>query len=205
MKAHTTTEKPAGGDTGHDDFHKVVINAIPDPILVVDGDVCILDCNTAAAQVIGGEMRHVFGRRGGEVLHCIHAGETPSGCGRAPACRGCTIRNSVSAALDGQQPRRARHKLEAINDGTITDVHLLVTTAPMEYHGSRLVLLILEDISELVELRRILPICAHCHKVRDDAEYWQDVESFCRRKLDIQFSHGICPECMKRHYPDIVT
>jgi PAS domain-containing protein len=198
------TEPPLSASGGRDDLHTVVIDAIPDPILVVDGQVRVLDCNSAAHDMIGGAPTFPSGRRAGELLHCIHATETPGGCGAAPACRECTIRNSVYLALKGHQPRRARHKLEMVAHG-ITDVHLLVTTAPIKYRGSSLVLLILEDISELVALRRILPICAHCHRVRDDSAYWQDVESYCRRKLDIQFSHGICPECLKQHYPDWVS
>jgi hypothetical protein len=49
---------------------------------------------------------------------------------------------------------------------------------------------------------RILPICAHSRKVRDDAKYWQNVESYCLRELAVDFSHGICPECLTRYYPD---
>ncbi len=187
--------------TTDDGFHKAVIDAIPDPVLVVDGDVRVLDCNSAAHDMIGGGAGIAYGHRGGELLHCVHASETPGGCGTAPECRNCTIRNSVSLALSGRQPRRALHKLETLQQGT-TVVHVLVTTAPVSHQGRSLVLLILEDISELVELRRILPICAHCHRVRDDAAYWQDVESYCRRKLDIQFSHGICPDCLNRHYSE---
>ncbi len=200
----TPLDKPPGTSAGHDDFHKVVIDAIPAPIFVVDGDVRVLECNTAAAAMIGGSET-AWGRRGGDLLHCVNALHGPHGCGTAPRCRGCTIRNSVALALDGQRPRRARHKLETMAGDDVALVHLLITTAPINYRGSRLVLLVLEDISELVELRRILPICAHCHRVRDDAAYWQDVESYCRRKLDIDFSHGICPECLKRHYPEVVA
>ena len=200
----TQSDNSPGASAGRDDFHKVVIDAIPDPVLVVDSDVRVLECNTAAAMMIGGSGIE-WGRRGGDLLHCVNACQAPHGCGTAPECRSCTIRNSVALALSGQRPRRARHKLETMAGDGIALVHLLVTTAPINYRGSSLVLLILEDISELVELRRILPICAHCHKVRDDAAYWQDVESYCRRKLEIEFSHGICPECLRRHYPEVVT
>lgn len=192
---------PISEGTNRDDLYKALIDAIPDPVFVVDGDVRVLDCNPAAAEMVGDSM-FVLNERGCDMLHCLNA--SSQGCGLAAACRGCAIRNSVSLALKGERPRRTRYKLERMGrEGPVVS-HLLVTAAPFNYQGSRLVLLILEDISELVELKRMLPICAHCHRVRDDAAYWQDVESYCRRKLDIEFSHGICPECLKRHYPDVL-
>ncbi|MGE5570153.1 MAG: PAS domain-containing protein [Rhodospirillales bacterium] len=186
-------------EINHDDLYKALIDAIPDPVFVVDADVRVLDCNPAATEMFGDSM-FFLDARGCDMLRCLNA--SSQGCGAA--CRGCAIRNSVSLALKGERPRRTRYKLERTGqEGPVVN-HFLVTAAPLNYRGSRLVLLILEDISELVELKRMLPICAHCHRVRDDAAYWQDVESYCRRKLDIEFSHGICPECLKRHYPDML-
>lgn len=190
-----SSERNAAAPPG-EDFHKVVLDAIPDPIFVVDDDVRILDCNASAARMLGGAL--VFGSRGGEVLHCLHA--EPAGCGRAPACQQCVIRNAVARAYAGAPLERARHQLSRREH--TGEVDLLVTAAPIRYRGAALVLIILEDITELVALRQIVPICAHCHKVRDDAAYWQNVELYCRRRLGIQFSHGICPECLARHYPE---
>ncbi len=187
---------PAGA--GPDDFHKIVFDAIPSPIFVVDDDARILDCNTAASEMAAGAL--ALGRRAGEALLCIHAQATPEGCGRSPACPDCAIRNAVAQAFAGAPQRRVRHRF-AVHPGA-PEAHLLVTTAPVQYRGRALVLLVLEDVTELVALRRILPICAHCHKVRGDAKYWQDVESYCRRELAVDFSHGICPECLAQHYPD---
>ncbi|HOQ46569.1 MAG TPA: PAS domain-containing protein [Bryobacteraceae bacterium] len=184
-----------------DDLYKALIDAIPDPVFVVDGNVRVLDCNPAAAEMIGDSMFFPSGL-GCDMLRCVNA--NPQGCGLSAACRGCAIRNSVALALKGERPRRTRYKLERMGEEGPVVSHFLVTAAPLNYQGSHLALLILEDISELVELKRMLPICAHCHRVRDDAQYWQDVESYCRRKLDIEFSHGICPECLKRHYPDVL-
>jgi len=51
-------------------------------------------------------------------------------------------------------------------------------------------------------LRGILPICAHCGKVRDDKGYWSKVESFVAKHTEAEFSHSICPVCMDKFYPD---
>lgn len=57
-------------------------------------------------------------------------------------------------------------------------------------------------LEEVKSLRGILPICASCKKIRDDTGYWQQVEEYVRDHSEAQFSHGICPECMKELYPD---
>ena len=51
--------------------------------------------------------------------------------------------------------------------------------------------------------RKFMPICAHCKKIRDDEGYWNDFETFMARHFDTSFSHGICPECLSRHYPQL--
>ena len=58
-------------------------------------------------------------------------------------------------------------------------------------------------LSEVKKLQGILPICSHCKKVRDDQGSWQGIEEYVRERSDAQFSHGICPECAKKYYPDI--
>lgn len=48
-------------------------------------------------------------------------------------------------------------------------------------------------------LERLLPICSYCKKVRDDRNYWQDVEVYITAHTDAQFSHSVCPNCYERH------
>ena len=93
--------------------------------------------------------------------------------------------------------------MELVMGDRPVQIYLLVTTAPFTYKDRALVILILEDISELMELKSILPICAHCKSIRNDQEYWQCVESYFKHHLDLDFSHGICPECAKELYPDL--
>lgn len=49
----------------------------------------------------------------------------------------------------------------------------------------------------------LIPICAHCKKVRDDKGYWNQIESYIHERSDADFSHSICPACAKILYPDI--
>ena len=52
-------------------------------------------------------------------------------------------------------------------------------------------------------LEGILPICAGCKKIRDEDGHWHAVESYVRERTEAEFSHGICPECAHRLYPDL--
>ncbi|HTZ52671.1 MAG TPA: diguanylate cyclase [Spirochaetia bacterium] len=59
---------------------------------------------------------------------------------------------------------------------------------------------------QLDHLRSLaLPICMFCKKVRVDDEYWEQIEGYFARHIDVAFSHGICPSCMKERYGDIVA
>ncbi len=57
-------------------------------------------------------------------------------------------------------------------------------------------------LSEVKTLRGFLPICSICKNIRDDQGYWNRIESYLKAHSDAKFSHGICPVCAKKHYPD---
>lgn len=57
-------------------------------------------------------------------------------------------------------------------------------------------------LEEIKTLRGIIPICASCKKIRDDKGFWNQIESYIRDHSEAEFSHGICPECAKKLYPN---
>lgn len=58
-------------------------------------------------------------------------------------------------------------------------------------------------LSEMKQLKGIIPICSGCKKIRQDTGFWQHVEEYVRDHSDAEFSHGICPDCMKQLYPSL--
>lgn len=58
-------------------------------------------------------------------------------------------------------------------------------------------------LANIKELKGLLPICASCKKIRDDRGYWQQVEVYLLEHSGAEFSHSICPDCMREIYPDI--
>ncbi|MFZ1977270.1 MAG: PAS domain S-box protein, partial [Bacteroidota bacterium] len=57
-------------------------------------------------------------------------------------------------------------------------------------------------LAEVKTLSGLIPICASCKKIRDDNGYWQQVESYIQRHSEAKFTHGLCPDCMLKLYPD---
>lgn len=62
-----------------------------------------------------------------------------------------------------------------------------------------------EALSEVKLLSGFLPICASCKKIRDDRGYWNQIESYIQSHSQARFSHGICPDCLRKLYPDFVS
>ena len=60
-----------------------------------------------------------------------------------------------------------------------------------------------KSLEDLQILRGLLPICASCKKIRDDQGYWTEMESYIKRHSEADFSHGICPECAIKLYPEV--
>ena len=104
------------------------------------------------------------------------------------------LMHEISERKQSQKELRDKNKtLEELNNQlTTTKDSLESTNKELE-----------KALSEVKTLRGILPICSHCKKIRDDRGAWQVLEAYVHKHSDAEFSHGICPECMKKHYPNV--
>lgn len=59
------------------------------------------------------------------------------------------------------------------------------------------------QLAQVKELRGLLPICMHCKNIRNDEGYWQKIEYYISDHAGVEFSHGICQDCMRKYYPEI--
>ena len=59
-----------------------------------------------------------------------------------------------------------------------------------------------EALNNIKILKGMLPICANCKKIRDDEGYWQRIETYISKYSDTKFTHGICPDCVRKLYPE---
>jgi len=53
-------------------------------------------------------------------------------------------------------------------------------------------------LAQVKQLSGLLPICCYCKKIRDDRNYWQQVDAYISQHTEVQFSHGVCPDCYAR-------
>jgi PAS domain S-box-containing protein len=140
------------------------------------------------------------------------------------------VKDSVNLSKDEilrqwkQWQAEQRFTLEAEyqrKDGTVVPAE--ISTGVIRYGDRNVILAIVQDISirkqaeqelervvrelrsslaEIKTLRGIVPICSHCKKIRDDEGFWNQVEAYVSMRTEAKFSHGICPECVKKLYPD---
>lgn len=179
-----------------------ILDAIPASIFMVDKNVEVLGVNQKALLMLSQDPESIIRRPAGELLHCLHSTETPGGCGTSESCRECLVRAGVSKSFRANQVVRQKVQMELVNEGDVSKVSLLITTTPFEFKQKHFVLLILEDISELMELMDLLPVCAHCKKVMDDSQERQSVKQHFKEQLKLVATQDLCSECMLKLFMD---
>ena len=131
---------------------RALFDAMPLPVFIVDKDVTILEHNAAASRLFVDDQRTRKQLRGGDVLKCLHATESPGGCGRSPACSRCGLRGAVNMACQGQAINRQWLEMEVNQPGQPAEVNLRVSLRvscqPFNYGKSTLVLLVLEGLND---------------------------------------------------------
>jgi len=59
-------------------------------------------------------------------------------------------------------------------------------------------------LTKVSYLESILPVCASCKKIRVDPEFWEDIKRIVRERSKDEFTHGICPDCIEKYYPELL-
>ncbi|MEW6322448.1 MAG: histidine kinase N-terminal 7TM domain-containing protein [Acidobacteriota bacterium] len=99
----------------------------------------------------------------------------------------------VSAVID--RWREVAGRLVVIRD--------ITARRALERERERLIAELTAALTSVRELEQLLPICASCHKVRDDQGYWSQLEEYLRIRGSVEFTHAICPSCMEKLYGNV--
>jgi len=108
---------------------------------------------------------------------------------------------------------------EMVRQASKVGVGAYLIKPPSAPEMERTMIIAVARFADLMELRRLnielqsaldsvktlsglLPICASCKKIRDDEGYWEAVETYFKRHTEIEFSHGLCPTCITKLYPE---
>ena len=100
--------------------------------------------------------------------------------------------------------KKDRFTLDMIHffEGISASIGLALMRKQLEEERERLILELREALSKVKTLSGLLPICASCKKIRNDKGYWEQMEIYIRDRSEADFSHGICPECAEKLYPE---
>jgi hypothetical protein len=100
--------------------------------------------------------------------------------------------------------RRLRARKEEIQK-THEDIKIeMKSRKRAEIEKDKLIVELQDALSKVKTLSGMLPICSSCKKIRDDKGYWNQIESYIRSHSNAEFSHGLCPDCVKTLYPDYI-
>jgi hypothetical protein len=90
-------------------------------------------------------------------------------------------------------------ELDSANKGLSNEIDARIRS---EKEREKLIADLQTALADVKTLSGLLPICAHCKKIRDDKGYWKQIEGYIQEHSDATFSHSICRECAKELYPD---
>lgn len=118
---------------------------------------------------------------------------------RKHALRVLMVAMALMGLLLWRLGRLRRQQRELAKTNTLLDQRVRERTEALELEKARLD----ETLAQVKTLRGLLPICAACKKIRDDSGYWKQIEAYISEHSDAKFSHGVCPECARRLYPEL--
>lgn len=125
-----------------------IFEGVPLMMIVLDRERRVLRINRQAAEFIGRPAEEMLGRSFGEAVRCVHAQDTPAGCGAGAWCQQCQIRASIARVLrtqEGEKRRAIRHRLWA--DGAFQEATLSLSVMPLTIRQEGMVLVACHDCS----------------------------------------------------------
>jgi len=185
-------------------WRRLLVEESRDAIVVLDQDAKVYEVNKRFADMLGYSREEVYK---------LHVWDWDAHFTKEQLVELAKTVDEVGHHFETQHRRK---------DGSIIDVELSNNGAI--YRGKKLIFCICRDISdrkkaekereelidrleaslaEIKTLRGILPLCTFCKKIRDDKGYWEQVDMYIKKHSEADISHSICPECLKKYYPDV--
>ncbi len=163
----------------------------------------LAECNTVYAQLNGANApEELIGRRLGDLI-----------CG-APSLLSALVASHYRLSFlqsEGTTPSGSKRWLASSLTGYVENnclvrlwgIHRDDTARHLAaLERERLISQLRGALAEVQRLGGLLPICAQCKRIRDDKGYWNQVEAYIAERTGAEFSHGICPECARKTFPD---
>ena len=175
---------------------------VNDAITIHDMDFNIIRANRAAEKMLGMEFLKIFSQK----CYISYHGQNhpPFNC---PSCQ--TLRSGTPTTTELFEPNLGKHiEIRALprfdNDKIIGVVHIVRDISQrklVEEERNKLINELRNALAKVKALSGLLSICASCNKIRDDEGNWNHLEIYISEHSDADFSHGLCPECVRKLYP----
>ena len=111
----------------------------------------------------------------------------------------------VEGASAGSMALRAQGALMVASISFLLLASVVAERRRIAHENAELVIELQRVLAEVKTLRGFIPICAWCHKIRDDAGFWQQIEMYLDARTDATFSHSICPTCAEQAHSDLTS
>ena len=190
------------------DYMDRIIESMTDTLIVFDPDAKIRTVNKATCDLLGYKEEELIGNSIGTILETeksapmrmeleklIEEGKLKNGETFIRTRDGRDIPILFSGSL--MKDKEGRPLRIVCTGKDITE------RKQAEEEREKLILQLQKAISEIKQLSGLLPICASCKKIRDDKGYWNQIEEYIRHHSEAEFTHSICPECLKKLYPGL--
>lgn len=98
--------------------------------------------------------------------------------------------------------QKVQERTEELAQANKDLLHEIERRKQIEAERENLIVELKEALSKIKTLTGFLPICASCKRIRNDKGRWEQIESYIHERSEAEFTHGICPDCMKKLYPE---
>src|SRR5579884_147142 len=184
-----------------------IVESSEDAIIGKSLDGTILTWNAAAEAMYGYKAEDVKGKSSSILVPGSDTGELTEMYAKIKSGERIARYETVRVRKDGRLVH-ASLSLSPIHDpsGKVIGVSSIERDITARKREEEVRLKLIEELTDALgsikTLKGLLPICASCKKIRDDHGYWQKVELYISAHTGAEFTHGICPECMHRLYPE---
>ncbi|HMK61886.1 MAG TPA: PAS domain S-box protein [Dissulfurispiraceae bacterium] len=192
----------------HARFLQGLIEAIPNPVFCKNVQLRYVACNKAFEAFIGRDRKDIIGKSVYEMA--------PPDLARIYNRKDVELLTDVKQRTqvyefrvnhaDGTQHEVIFSKAVYFqNDGSVGGligvINDITERKHLEKEREQLIVKLQEALSQVKQLSGLLPICSSCKKIRDDKGYWNQIETYISEHSEALFSHGLCPDCGKKLYP----
>ena len=185
----------------------MVLDASTDPIFNILEDGTYRYVNRAFSSAFGKRPEEVIGQRIWDIFDAAEAEQRMAVVKKAFATGQTIVFDVRVPAASGDRffITSVRPQLdEAAKVASVVCISKEITERKrVEVEREQLIQDLQDALAKVRTLSGLLPICAHCKKVRDDEGYWTRIESYISAHTRAEFSHGICPDCVGQVFPEM--